>query len=711
MPSAIAARDGTLSFSAGVNSVSVTTVQSPGNPDGLPRNSSAWLINYTCRDGGLTQRFGWVRVGEVATASGLFQGKFLYEPLGATPYEIWSVSGHILRVDVDTGAVTDLSTSATLTNPATETHAYFEQAEEFLVIQAGDYGKGGPVVPGITDALGNTLPLFWDGNTLRRSNGLTGNIGQPSATIRYFTATAFFKIPSVASTVTIPISTMYPGVALEQGVMRGVGGQFDIGTFTVTAFTAVAPFTVTIRTDSSQHIGENFPPFEYQLTLTAVPAPVLINEIPAATAMCYYMYRLWYAQGRIVSAGDLVFGPSGTAAYGYRDSVLKVTENPLAIGGDGFAVSSQDGSIRALQYGANIDAANGQGRLFIGTRKAWYALQVPVNREDWIDAGTNNQPLLTVVQLANGPVNDRSVVPVNGDLFYQSLEPGIRSLVQSGRLFGQPGNIEISANENRILQFQDRALMQEVSGIFFDNRLLQTVLPEQTPQGVIHSQIVPLDFVPISTFNQQRQPNWEGSYQAMPVFQLLAGDFGGRERAFAAVRSETGAIELWELTIGQRFDYAAETSDDARRIVSVVELPAFTWSNSIGEEELKKITGAEIAVDRIFGTVEFTLEYRPDFASCWVPWHQWKVCNPKNTAEIAGVPPGYPVPYGECYRNTLWIPKPPDNCAPCGTGRPANQCYQCQPRLTIKGWHRLRGFWVWAEPLTRGQYPNTGSTC
>lgn len=709
MPSTISARDGSLDWSDGVNGIAVTTVGI--SPSSLKRTQLAWLINGTVRDGGITTRAGWIRIAKIYGPEGLFQGKFVYEPVGAFPYELWSVNGHILKVDLDTGAVTDLSVIFNLYNNPTEPFAYFVQAEEFAIIQSGDFGKGGPVVPGVTDADGNTLPLIWDGAVLRRSNGITGNVGQPSQAVRDFTATAFFQIPPVGSTVTIPISVMYPGIVLEQGILRGVGGQFDIGTFTVTAFTAVAPFTVTLRTDSSSHIGENFPPFEYQLTLTAVPTPVLINEIPAATAMSYYQYRIWYAQGRIVSAGDIVYGPSGTAAYGFRDSVLKVTENPLAIGGDGFAVPTQSGTIRALAYGANIDTAVGQGRLFIFTVKAVYALQVPVTREDWINAGADNQPLMTVVQLNNGSVNDRSVVAVNGDLFYQSLEPGIRSLNQSTRLFTQWANISLSANENRILQFADRSLLRASSGIFFGNRLYETTLPRQTDQGIVHDAIIPLDVMPVSSFGQEHHPNWEGSSEGIPIFQMATADFGGRERAFAAVQSADGSIDLWEFTTAEKFDYAIAPSEETRRIVAQAETPAWTWADTIGANELKKLVSMELWIDRLTGTTEFTVEYRPDSATCWIPWIQFKECNPKNTAEIAGVPPNYPVPLGECYRATLVLPKPPESCAACGVGRPAYIAYQHQIRITWKGFCRIRGIFPWAEPVERSMYPATSIVC
>lgn len=694
MPNEIARRDGTTDFSSGVNSIAVTTLASETTPGGLHRNQIAWLINGTCRDGGITTRPGWLRIAEIFNSGGLFQGKFVYRPVGAFPYELWSVSGYILKVDLDTGAVVNLSETFGLQNNPTEPFAYFVQAEEFAVIQSGD------------DV---TLPLIWDGTTLRRSNGITGNIGQPSAAVYNITTTDFNVIPPVGSPVTFLTANtdgLPNGITIS---LRAAGGGFEIGTFTTSAVVANTSFDLT--TVTSSWIGHNFPPFDYILTDTAVPTPVLINEIPAATAMCYYMERLWYAQGRVVSAGDLVFGPSGTAAYGLRDSVLKVTENPLAIGGDGFIVPSQDGNIRALQYGANIDAALGQGRLFVFTIKAVYALQVPVSREDWINAGQNNQPLMTVVQLANGSVNDRSVVPVNGDLFYQSLEPGIRSLMQSVRYFTQWANTSLSANENRILQFNDRSLLRGASGIFFSNRLLQTALPRQTPQGIVHDAILPLDVLPVSTFDQQRRPNWEGSYNGMPVFQMTVADFGGRERAFAAMRADSGALELWELTTNDKFDYATELSDDSRRIVMQIETPAWTWSGSIGELELKKLVAAELWTDRLFGTVEFEMEYRPDGSVCWIPWIQWKECSAKNTIESSEVPPGYAVPLAECYRATLVLPKPPETCSPCGIGRPAYICYQAQLRLTVRGFCRLRGIWAWAEPFERALYESKSMVC
>lgn len=580
--------DGSLDWASGVDSIKVTTIQSQQNPNGIQRDQLCWLDNGSTRDGGITPRGGWQPRGRIHSGDALYQRGWMYSPTGANPYLMLSIGGVIYRVNIDGGfSVTNITASFPGTlNPPTVEQAYFTQGEEFMVVQAGD---------------NTTLPLFWDGSILRRSNGLAGTP----------------------------------------------------------------------------------------------------KELPAATAMDYFMGRIFYAQGRLVSGGDIVGNQaSGTLNYNFRNSVLRVTENPLAIGGDGFYVATNAGTIRALHHSANIDAALGEGRLFVFTRTAVYALNVPVTRADWIAAGSSNQPLMTVVQLVNGTVSDTSVVPINGDLYYQSLEPGIRSLNQAVRYFQQPGNIQISSNEQRILQFNDRALMHAASGIQFQNRLLQTSLPKQTPQGIVSQAIVPLDFMPISSFNKQKEPVWQGMHEGLQILQLFQGDFGGLERAFAVTVSQApetkGEIQLWELTGGR-------TENGDGRITMVVEFPAFTWGK---EFSMKKLVGAEIWADSLSGTVDFTLEYRPDGAACWLPWARWKKCSPRNSAENCFNPISYPLtPCLDSYVSTMTVGRPPETCAEA-MGRPNNQGYQFQPRLVVHGFVRIRGLLLFAEPMERKTYAN-----
>lgn len=594
--------DGSFDFSLGVDSSKVPTVQSALVPLGLPRSALAWLTNGTVRSGAILQRTGWVPNGQAYNNTGFYQGGYMYEPIdGNSPYLILSISGNIIAYSIETGQSTNLSVTFGITNPPLIDYAYFVQAEEFLVIQAGD---------------SVTLPLFWDGSTLRRSVGIISPNNTPA------------------------------------------GGA--------------TPF----------------------------------NEIPAATAMDYYQGHIWYAQGRIYCAGDTVKNSaSGTAVYRFRDSVLKVTESPLAFGGDGFSVPDNAGNIRAIKHSQNINTQLGQGQLFIATRKAIYTLQVPKNRADWIAVTANQQPEQDVVQLNNGWVNDRSVVPVNGDLYGQALDPSVRSLKMAVRNFSEWYNLPVSSNVDRALAFNNRELMRFSSGINFNNRLLQAILPKQLPQGVVHQGVLPLDFSIISDFASvianAVPPAWEGMYGGQNILQLFSGDFGGLERAFSVIVSEVdGSIQVWELTTDKRFDNVDS------RVVWDFETPAWTWGK---EFELKKLVGGEIWVSKVFGRVTFDFYYRADADPCWRFWHHHEVCVARDCAENALNPVCSPYPYPgenpyrEGYKWPITLPEPKAACDSMGV-RPTTIGYQFQMRVVIKGWCQIHGLFLYAEMKERALY-------
>ncbi len=417
------------------------------------------------------------------------------------------------------------------------------------------------------------------------------------------------------------------------------------------------------------------------------------SELPAAGPMVYYQGRIWYAYFTQYTAGDIVRGPSGTPP-GNANSILKVTENPLAIGGDGFAVPSQSGNIRALQYQANLDKSLGEGTLFIFTRQQIHALDVPITRADWIAASSNTPPNQRPVQRKNGGVSDRSVVAVNGDLFYQSLEPGIRSLFSSLRYFSQWGNTPISNNIIRALAFNDRALMRFSSGIEYENRMYQAILPEQRPQGVVNRGIAVMDFTPIATLQEKTPPNWEGIYEGLDVLQLFSGDFGGRERAFAvAVSRVDDSIELWEITNDRRFDNVDT------RVNWYVEFPAYTWGR---EFDLKRLDGGELWIDKVFGQVDLKIYYRVDANPCWQLWHAAKFCTARTSCETVDDPVCYPTePLREGGKFPVTLPVPP--LPPCDTAnaRPMNIGHQFQVKVEVTGWCRIRGLIVYAVPVLK----------
>lgn len=507
--------------------------------------------------------------------------------------------GSILNFQFGVAVVTNVNNTTFGQFGSPGVKPFFEQANDFLIIQAGDY---------------TSLPLFWDGTVLRKSLGINDS--------------------------------------------------------------AVAPGT---------------------------PG---VNEIPPAGPMRFYLGRLFYSTGNKANAGDITGGNSGTAQYEFRDAVLNVTESPLVLGGDGFRTPANEGNITAIAYNANQDTALGQGTLFLFTAKGVHALTVPITRTDWIAATSNNQPKLVPIQLAMGTVSDRSVVTVNGDLFYQDPLGNIRTLLTAVRYFGQWGNIPISSNINRLIQFNNKSLLNWGCGIYFDNRMIQTALPIGSNQGTVHQAVSVMDLEEISSFGSSLTPTWEGMYEGLDILQMFSGVVSGVERAFAVIVSRVDfSIQIWELTPEDRFD------NGDRRIQMVIEFPAFTWGQ---EFSLKELMGAELWIDRLYGEVVFKLEYRPDGESCWVPWHDWKVCAPRNSCENTGVDPCtgianvlcYPLTqYGESYRQTLTLPHPPRSCS-SAAGRPSFVNYQAQPRLIVTGFCRIRGFLLHAASVERGLYQN-----
>jgi hypothetical protein len=595
MPKTTVLTDGSFDWSSGVDSSLITTVRSAVIPRGLRREQLAWGNNLTVRGGGITQRTGIISLATIVPGGGLWQGGIIYDPFTQNPWLICLISGHVYQVLLEAPfTVTDLSIKYGQFHPAAVDQAFFVQAEQFVVIQAGD---------------GTTLPIFYDGVGLRRSNGIIA-AGNPN------------------------------------------------------------------------------------------------NELPAAFMMVYYAQRIWYAQGRIYSAGDIVNGPSGTPAYKFIDSVLHVTENPLASGGDGFRLPSTAGTIRALSYSANLDTTLGQGPLYIFTRKQVYSLVVPLTRADWISATAANPPLQTVVQYNNGATSDRSIAHVNGDLWYQSLDPAIRSFFISTRFFKQWGNKPLSSNLLRALQANDRALMRFCSGIYFDNRMLQLILPETNQNGVVSKAIASLDFNIISsplTEQETDQPAWEGVYDGLDFMHLFAGDFGGRERGFAIISSrQSHAIEVWELTNDSRTDNSPVPGTLDHRVLWKFETPAFNFDNPF---ELKQLQGGEIWVDKIFGTVLVDVDYRPDADPCWRKWFSDSICVARNCEEDSRAPicEYPPRTYREGYKWTLTLPKAPPACDSMGV-RPTDIGYQFQMRVTIKGWMRIRGIVMYGELKEKSLY-------
>ena len=735
-------------WSGGVNSDKSPTIAGPTNPNGLQPDQLAWLNNATVRGNGIAPRPGWIRMLEMPVTA-LWGEAIMYKPLNGFPYIVCMIGGRIYRVRVDTdNSVQDLSAISGLTMPV-DPLPYMVQGEEFVIIQAGDY---------------TTLPLFFDGTNMRRSIGASAlvlgitsaNFAVPAAgSAVLVTLTAPFQgqngdyvtiggfvyqvTSSVNNLITVQTSvTSFPGSTIAAGALfktRPGGVLVATTTAPFTVPVAATPVVISVTPTYAGAIPQNVSLVDtyggytnlntWQITAAgaAPPGPnqvYLINlgavaggtvnagsnlnaipELPAAGPMDYYMGRVWEANGREYVAGDIVGGPYGTAAYGYRDSILKFNENTfLALGGT-FRVPDMAGNITALKHPIQLDTSLGEGQLFAFTDNRVYSVNVTPKRADW---KTLSEPIQRVAQIGYGATSDRSVVGVNGDLLFQSIDPGVRSMTEAIRYFQQWGNLPISIEESRATLLTDRALLKYGSGILFDNRVLQTTLPEQSDVGVIHKGLMPLNFDTVSTLATKTPPAWEGLLEGVDILRVLVGNFGGLERAFAFVRSDTGKIELWELSLGS-YDNFNLTGD--ARVSWVIETPSYNAGTPF---DLKELETLELWIDRLYGTVDFIVQFRPDQHPCWEFYHAWSECAPRNTCEDVGaVMPCYPTQtYRQQYIATATLPKPPVFCEN-SQGRPINMGYGFQFRIFITGYCRIRGIRV--HMLPRDKQPFEKIVC
>jgi hypothetical protein len=206
------------------------------------------------------------------------------------------------------------------------------------------------------------------------------------------------------------------------------------------------------------------------------------DEIEPGTAMAYGNGRIWVANGRTLTAGDILGSTTG---------ILEFTENDYLAGGGSFTVPIGTSDITSLEFISAPNTALGHGELVVFTADAVTSISVPVDRHDWFAL---KDPIQKVVLINNGSVGDHTVEHVSGDLYFRSRD-GIRSLIMAVRDQEQYGNTPISREMARILKYDNPAYFAETSSVLFHNRYLCTALPSNdASRGVAYRGLVALDF-------------------------------------------------------------------------------------------------------------------------------------------------------------------------------------------------------------------------
>lgn len=421
------------------------------------------------------------------------------------------------------------------------------------------------------------------------------------------------------------------------------------------------------------------------------------EELPPSRMGHYVNGRFVVAlpDGRSFIAGDLVTSPSGTPAYGYRDAILKTTENQTILQGKAFAVPLTAGPITSLFSVAIPDTSLGQGPLQVGTRKGVFSVDLPLDATQWT---TTLQPSSTVSLPSYGPTGQSAVAIVNGDAWYRAKD-GIRSFVVARRDFNTWVQTALSFEMNSILPSDTKSLLKYASSVVFDNRLLMTCSPHRVrDRGVAHRGLVALDFNNISSLTMRSQPSYDGLWTGLEVLKIVIGEFDEVERCFMFALDADNKICLYELLeteTDQNFDNNG--SED-------VQIESWLVSNALfGRESqapqitlpLKKLLLSDFFLEELAGDVEVDLKFRSDQWPFWVDWNAFEFCAPSTNCP-ENCEPFEPVhrQYATFHRT----PEPPEECNSL-TGRQHRTGYYFQIRLQWTGRLKLHQLLVWSQPI------------
>jgi hypothetical protein len=411
------------------------------------------------------------------------------------------------------------------------------------------------------------------------------------------------------------------------------------------------------------------------------------NEVPVGKQMAYVNNRLFVVlpDGREISPGDLAYS-TPTSAVTFTEILLPASE-----GGQTLSIPLELGAITGLAVTLQYGTATGQGPLLAATNRAIAAINPVVQRNTWPSI-----QLQSIVLVGNGYTSNGTAI-VNGDVWGRSVD-GFRSFIQAQRTynpyFGGWGNTPQSREVQRIIQDDDRSLLQFSDMIYFDNRLLATCMPKNIGNGLgcYHEGIVALNFDNISSIQTKSNPGYDGLWTGIQPYGFCQGSFNGTQRCFAfCYFPDTQTNELWEITA----EYGED--EDSSRIPGSIESRSFTFQTPYNA---KQLTMAEVFVDHIVGSVDLTLWYKPNQYPCWTEWKSWTVCAAVPDCSDEGPSlSGCVQPQFQAlqYRPRMEIGPPPITCDPV-LNEILSRGYEFQVKLDWTGQARIRALNVFVNP-------------
>jgi len=316
------------------------------------------------------------------------------------------------------------------------------------------------------------------------------------------------------------------------------------------------------------------------------------------------------------------------AQEGQESDLLRFTETQYLNEGGFLQIPSQMGSIRGLSFMPTGDTSTGQGELLVFGESGVSSFAVSVPRDLW-----KSTPGFQRVALSGiGLTSDRTVVAINNDLFFRSLD-GIRTY-RNARAQQDGYNVTpISTEMDIIMDYDTESLLSAGSAVYHDNRLLYTVSPRENLEN-IESEVIKtrpisfqgigvLDFNSLGTSGEKQPAIFDGVWTGLEVLQLLTGITNRLPRCFIfSYDNISNSNTLWENYPWALFDYPLGQS--AKKIQAAVETRGYDFNSPWN---LKKLERGDMWIGELSGDTKVNVYYRPDENPCWFPWHSFNTCS------------------------------------------------------------------------------------
>jgi hypothetical protein len=405
------------------------------------------------------------------------------------------------------------------------------------------------------------------------------------------------------------------------------------------------------------------------------------NKMPIGTVMEYAFGRVFVSDRfNQIYASDIIYG------NGFTDTTN--TENFTEIGywaeGGAFSTPAMMGNITGMkvmpQIGTNL---RGQGELVILTGNGAFSMDVSIPRSEWNTSNIQRISLLgrgctsPYVGLANSELWFRSH---DGWAFYSNSQS------EFARYFSLR---KLSREVNKWVSNDTPWLKQFASTMFFNNYLISTVAPQTyRANGVeglnrYHRGMVVLDLDQSSSPSPDAQLSfrWNGIWTGFRPTQLLSALIQGEKRGFGFSFDKDNKNRLYEFTNASGDDYGP---NGTRPIDSFFTTGRYDFNRSGATNKFlrKKITGGEMWMSEIKGTVDSSVDFRADSNPCWselkVPTtYGCDPCSPKVTECV-------PQKGGNRYKRYKFNTPDPSECNDLA-GIPAVEGSEFQIKVNLTG--------------------------